>query len=354
MAPSNVAEAQAQAQDTMSNIKSKAENLKAQIPTSTDDLPSADTVKETAKEEVKKAASGLRSLAGGAVGGICAVVVGHPFDLVKVRLQTAEKGVYSGAMDVVRKTIAREGMFRGLYAGVSAPLVGVTPMFAVSFWGYDMGKKLVESTTTVPVVNNTPQYSIAQISAAGFFSAIPQTLITAPFERVKIILQIQGQKQLAPGEKPKYSGGVDVVRQLYKEGGIRSVFRGSAMTLARDGPGSAAYFATYEYIKRSLSPKDEHGNSTGQLSLPAVIAAGGAAGVAMWIPVFPVDTLKSRLQSAAGNPTIGGTLKELYGKGGIKAFYPGFGPALARAVPANAATFLGVELAHKAMNNMFG
>ena len=54
----------------------------------------------------------LRSLAAGAVGGLCAVVVGHPFDLVKVRLQTAEKGVYSGAMDVVRKTIAREGLAR--------------------------------------------------------------------------------------------------------------------------------------------------------------------------------------------------------------------------------------------------
>ena len=69
----------------------------------------------------------------GGFGGICAVLVGHPFDLVKVRLQTAEKGVYTGAMDVVKKSLARDG-FRGLYRGVSAPLVGVTPMFAVSFW----------------------------------------------------------------------------------------------------------------------------------------------------------------------------------------------------------------------------
>ena len=36
--------------------------------------------------------------------------MGHPFDLVKVRMQTAEKGVYSGALDVVRKTVAREGL----------------------------------------------------------------------------------------------------------------------------------------------------------------------------------------------------------------------------------------------------
>jgi solute carrier family 25 carnitine/acylcarnitine transporter 20/29 len=310
-------------------------------------------LKEQVKESAKATASGLRSLAAGGVGGICAVIVGHPFDLVKVRLQTAEKGVYTGAIDVVKRTIAREGLARGLYAGVSAPLVGVTPMFAVSFWGYDMGKRLVESFSTVEVKNNTPQYTIGQISAAGFFSAIPMTLITAPFERVKVLLQIQGQKQLGPGEKPKYSGGVDVVRQLYKEGGIKSVFRGSAMTLARDGPGSAAYFAVYEYVKRSLSPKDAQGNATGELSLPAVMTAGGAAGVAMWIPVFPVDTIKSRLQSAEGRPTISGTISGVYRSGGIKAFFPGFGPALARAVPANAATFVGVELAHKAMKQMF-
>ncbi len=143
------------------------------------------------------------------------------------------------------------------------------------------------------------------------------------------------------------------MRQLYKEGGIRSVFRGSAMTLARDGPGSAAYFATYEYIKRSMTPKDADGKPSGGLSLTAVMVAGGAAGVAMWIPVFPVDTIKSRLQSAEGRPTIGGTVRGLYRSGGFKAFFPGMAPAMARAVPANAATFLGVELAHKAMDRMF-
>ena len=144
------------------------------------------------------------------------------------------------------------------------------------------------------------------------------------------------------------------MRQLYKEGGIRSVYRGSAMTLARDGPGSATYFATYEYVKRKMTPKDANGNPSGELSLTAVMTAGGAAGVAMWLPVFPIDTIKSRLQSAEGRPTIGGTIRGLYASGGLKAFFPGIGPAMARAVPANAVTFLGVELAHKAMNNAFG
>lgn len=222
----------------------------------------------------------------------------------------------------------------------------------MSFWGYDLGKQIVSS---VSAVSPETGLTIAQTSAAGFFSAVPMTAITAPFERVKVILQVQGQKQLAPGEKPKYSGGLDVVRQLYAEGGVRSVFRGSVATLARDGPGSAAYFAAYEYIKRALSPRDPAtGRPTGELSLPAVTAAGAAAGVAMWIPVFPVDTVKSRLQTAEGNVSLGGVVRELYGKGGLKAFFPGFGPALTRAVPANAATFLGVELAHSFMNKSFG
>jgi len=54
----------------------------------------------------------LRSFAAGGVGGVCAVITGHPFDLVKVRLQTTEKAVYNGAIDCVRKTIAREGPIR--------------------------------------------------------------------------------------------------------------------------------------------------------------------------------------------------------------------------------------------------
>ncbi|KAJ9143917.1 hypothetical protein NKR19_g6713, partial [Coniochaeta hoffmannii] len=101
-------------------------------PVVADHVPHIPETKEELKADAKVAASAasaqIRSLAAGGFGGVCAVVVGHPFDLVKVRLQTAEKGVYSSAVDVVRKSIARDGLRRGLYAGVSAPLVGVTPM----------------------------------------------------------------------------------------------------------------------------------------------------------------------------------------------------------------------------------
>lgn len=113
------------------------EKLHASLPAPVaDKLPHIPETKDELKAELKAEAqaatssvsSQLRSFAAGGFGGVCAVVVGHPFDLVKVRLQTADKGVYSSAIDVVRKSVARDGLRKGLYAGVSAPLVGVTPM----------------------------------------------------------------------------------------------------------------------------------------------------------------------------------------------------------------------------------
>lgn len=58
----------------------------------------------------------------GGFGGICTVIVGHPFDTIKVRLQTmpipapGEKPTYSGTWDCAVKTVKREG-FRGFYKG---------------------------------------------------------------------------------------------------------------------------------------------------------------------------------------------------------------------------------------------
>lgn len=275
-------------------------------------------------------ADNVKSFAAGGFGGICAVLTGHPFDLVKVRLQT---GLYKSSVQCVKETISKDGL-RGLYRGVLPPLLGVTPMFAVSFWGYDVGKKLVSSFSGKAVEN----FEIKDISTAGFISAIPTTLVAAPFERVKVMMQIQ------EGAKSKSMGGV--IAEMYRTGGIRSIFKGTVATLARDGPGSALYFATYEYVKKELSAPGE------DLSLFAITTAGGCAGIAMWLGVFPIDTIKSTQQSSNVKVSISQATKSIYAKGGIKAFFPGVGPALARAFPANAATFLGVELARKFLDQV--
>lgn len=118
---------------TPAKINAKLDSLPPAVSDKLPHIPeSKEQLQEVAAEAKAKSFAGLRSLAAGGFGGICAVIVGHPFDLVKVRLQTSEKGVYSSALDVVRKGIARDGVRRGLYAGVSAPLLGVTPMCKLS------------------------------------------------------------------------------------------------------------------------------------------------------------------------------------------------------------------------------
>ncbi|KAF9076124.1 carnitine/acyl carnitine carrier [Rhodocollybia butyracea] len=289
-------------------------------------------------------AENVKAFVAGGFGGVCAVLVGHPFDLTKTRLQTASSGTYTGAIDVVKKTLARDGV-SGLYRGIVPPLLGVTPIFAVSFWAYDASKKLILAATPN---RSSEKLSIPELAAAGFLSAVPATAVTAPVERAKVLLQVQGQG----GSEQKYKGVIDVMRHLYKEGGLRSIFRGSGATLARDGPGSAAYFAAYEVTKKSLTPA---GSSPSDLNLGVIIFSGGMAGVAMWSLAIPPDVIKSRIQSAPSGTYSGfmDCARKTIARDGAAALWKGFGPAMARAFPANAATFLGVEASRKALDKLF-
>ena len=91
--------------------------------------------------------------------------------------------------------------------------------------------------------------SLFQIFCAGLLSGVFTTAIMAPGERIKCLLQIQS----ASGAEKKYNGTVDCVKKLYKEGGIRSIYKGTAATALRDVPASGAYFATYEWLKKALA-----------------------------------------------------------------------------------------------------
>lgn len=169
--------------------------------------------------------------------------------------------------------------------------------------GYDTSKKLILSASPNRASDGL---STPELALAGAMSAVPATLIAGPVERAKVLLQVQGQ---GAGGKA-YTGVLDVMRHLYKEGGLRSIFRGTGATLARDGPGSAAYvclcnialnlidcpryFAAYEVTKKALTPA---GQSPSQLNLSAIIFAGGTAGVAMWAIAIPPDVRIARLQA---------------------------------------------------------
>ena len=71
----------------------------------------------------------------------------------------------------------------------------------------------------------------------------------------------------------------------------------------RDTPGFGIYFSAYEMFKRSwgVSEKDKidhkyHGLQPSQVKL-RLFLAGGFSGMITWFVCYPVDTLKTKLQT---------------------------------------------------------
>ncbi|KAJ9070332.1 carnitine transporter [Entomophthora muscae] len=92
--------------------------------------------------EVKKRDfSGSKAFLSGGFGGICLVLVGHPLDLIKVRMQTSAVGEFKSTLQCLL-SIVRVGGLKGIYRGVSPPLLSVVPMMATSFWGYHISQNL--------------------------------------------------------------------------------------------------------------------------------------------------------------------------------------------------------------------
>uniref|UniRef100_A0A914YHD8 Uncharacterized protein n=1 Tax=Panagrolaimus superbus TaxID=310955 RepID=A0A914YHD8_9BILA len=111
-----------------------------------------------------------------------------------------------------------------LYKGSSAPAVCVTPIFALYFGGCAVGRWLQRTEPD-------QELTFVQTWGAGALAGLFTTIIATPGERVKCLLQVQLADTSITAVK--YSGPIDVITKLYKEGGIRSIYRGGAATILR-------------------------------------------------------------------------------------------------------------------------
>lgn len=114
--------------------------------------------------------------------------------------------------------------------------------------------------------------------------------------------------------------------------------------MIRESIGSMLYFTGYEFLLRKfLKP----GQRSQDAPLHGSLISGGFAGLCYWSVVYPIDYVKTIMQTdnLADRQYKGvmETISKRLAEGGVKTFYKGYLVCLLRAAPVNAGGFLAFE-----------
>jgi len=277
--------------------------------------------------------SNIRGILSGTASGVAKLVVGHPFDTLKVRLQTeGGYGRFRGFTHCVTETLKTEGI-RGLYKGGTPPLIGWGIVDSVMVGVYAATKRALGETST----NQLP---ISNILLAGMIGGWASVIVVTPIEGVKARLQVQYADPLSK----VYSGPIDCIRSLVRNNGIAGLYKGFWPTVMFR-TGCSVYFGSYEWFKRKLAP-------SGMAPMFKNFISGGCAATTLWIFFFPFDVVKNRMMAQPDRPdrpykTVTDCFRQIWRKEGAFGFYRGFTPCLLRSFPTNGAAFVAIELTTK-------
>mmetsp|Transcript_13062 Transcript_13062/g.28315 ORF Transcript_13062/g.28315 Transcript_13062/m.28315 type:complete len:362 (+) Transcript_13062:52-1137(+) len=317
-----------------------------------------DTTVETAKPRGGKITA-VHDLIAGGVAGSASVVVGHPFDTIKVRMQVAPPASSAAAGSAGMSAAATSfGGVSSLFRGIGAPLSTAAVVNAIIFASYGATSRLWDAAYHLPhdeeeeihgvlagaegaiLLEHTPPSTRNQITknfVCGSIAGLVQSTVICPMEHVKCRLQIQHAKGASDYI---YKNSFDAASKIVGRHGVRGIYRGMASTCWREAPGYGFYFVTYDLIRDKIAKttgRDEHG------FVPSFLA-GGAAGCVIWSSTFPFDTIKTRIQTAPFDtpkaklriPTVARTIVK---EEGLAALYRGLSVSLVRAFPVNAIVF---------------
>ncbi|XP_057462145.1 mitochondrial arginine transporter BAC1 isoform X3 [Actinidia eriantha] len=232
----------------------------------------------------------------GLLAGVATVIIGHPFDTVKVKLQkynTDAHGVkYRSGLHCTARILKTEGV-KGLYRGATSSFVGMAVEGSLIFGIYSQTKQLLEGE----LQSCKPRTSVI-IPSAAFGGAII-SFVLCPSELVKCRMQVQGTDSLVP-KSSRYNGPLDCVLKTVKTEGVTGIFRGGFTTLLRESIGNAVFFTTYEHVRyyMHLQLKDASSNHSNLIDVGVGIMSGGLGGIAYWSAVLPLDVAKTIIQTA--------------------------------------------------------
>ncbi|EGS22111.1 carrier protein (ymc1)-like protein [Thermochaetoides thermophila DSM 1495] len=285
-----------------------------------------------------------KDLFSGAAGGVAQVLIGQPFDIVKVRLQTSS--TYPSALSAAASIYKHEGPL-AFYKGTLTPLLGIGACVSIQFGAFHAARRWLEQRREAK--GQTKQLGYGEYYIAGAFAGIANTVLSSPIEHVRIRLQTQPH-----GEKRLYNGPWDCVRKLVAQGGVgNGLYRGTAVTLLREAQAYGVWFLVFEYLMNADAARN--GVDRKDIASYKVALYGGLAGEALWLASYPFDVIKSRMQTdgfGQGKQFVNmrDCFRQTWREAGWKGFWKGIGPTLARAMPVSAGTFAVVEMTMRAIN----
>lgn len=173
--------------------------------------------------------------------GCCEAFVYTPFELLKVRSQTAQPGMPSTPIACAREIVGSYGL-TGLFWGLKPTLMRESAGNFIYFTSYyAFRQKLVDEQ--VLNISHTAGVAISGgLAGVSFWGSIH------PFDTVKSLVTSDSVKT------PKYSGAMDAARKLLAEKGIKGMYRGMAPSLIRAFIGNAFQFVVYERVLEEIPP----------------------------------------------------------------------------------------------------
>ncbi|PWW76959.1 mitochondrial carrier [Tuber magnatum] len=278
--------------------------------------------------------SPYRGFVAGIFSGAAKLTVGHPFDTVKVRMQTSSSAQFRGPLDCLLKTIGKEG-FRGLYKGATPPLVGWMFMDSIMLGSLANYRAAIKSGF-YPYRDTLPPFGHG---IAGILAGWTVSFIAAPIEHVKARLQIQYNAKFSK-VGVKYSGPIDCVKKLLNNHGVRGLYHGLGATIL-----FRTFFffwwGSYDIITRQLEQK------TNMTPMFVNFWAGGLSANLFWLFSYPSDVIKQRIMTDSLENRRFKSWREaataIGRESGIRGYWRGFVPCIARAFPANAVALVAFE-----------
>ncbi|KAI5813796.1 mitochondrial carrier domain-containing protein [Pyronema omphalodes] len=269
----------------------------------------------------------------GYVSGAFSILIGSPLDIIKSRLQASSS----------RSSTYNFPSLSSYLRGTTPPLLTYGALNSILFATYNR---------TLPLLPDT----LTGIWLAGAAGGLTSFILSAPTEVVKTRAQVTG------------SGSWEVTRGLWRRYGLRGLYLGGTITAARDAIGYGWYFAAYEGVRRCWVEEERDGAAV-------ILFAGGVAGVATWASIYPLDVVKTRVQTqvfpesrgeiggllgAAGKRSWHGGLgarqcaRMLYREAGYRGFFDGMGVCMARAFLVNAVQWAIYEYMMRALKSPVG